>query len=251
MDFRRKALIKRVFKSGLYKISSYIYKNTASKVIFYHDIHALKAFTDMSTPIELFKKHISVLQEEGYTIVPEIQNPEEELLITFDDGFRGLYENFSFFIERKIPVKIFLIVDFIGQDNYLRKEEIKEMLNSGLLSIGSHTCSHPNLDTLASEEIHSELHDSKVLLEEMFDQNISEICYPRGKFSDDVIFVAKKVGYKTQYSCLPGALNTPFRRGVVNRSLVQNASPSEFKSILKGADKMFFKRYLRQQYTSE
>ena len=240
--------LKAFIKDGILSFGSLLFKNDKSKVIYYHDIHDRKKYTDMSTPIELFKKHINILYECGYKPVSEIKNSKKEVEITFDDGFRGIYENFSFFVDNKIPVQIFLISGSIGEKEYLEKTQIEQMLETGLLTVGSHTVSHNNLDNMDEITAVKELKESKKALEDMFGREIKTLCFPRGKFSDRTIRLAFELGYEKLYSCLPGNYHDPFKKGLVNRSLVQHADEAEFKKILQGADKIFFNRYLKQQY---
>ncbi len=240
--------LKHMIKEWVFKAGSILYANDDSKVIYYHDIHSNDKYTDMSTDIALFAKHMEILKRKGYRIVPEISASQNEVEITFDDGFRGIYENFSFFEEHKIPVRVFLISGFIGNEGYMHKSEIEELLKTGLFQIGSHTVSHENLDTMDHDRLRNELQQSKETLEEMFGVPIDTLCYPRGKFTDEVIEKAKEAGYKKQYTCLPGSYFSPFQEGLVNRSLVQHASETEFSYIINGADRLFYKRYLGQQY---
>ncbi len=240
--------MKQMLKTLLLKLSSYVYYNNDSKVIYYHDIHSDIAHTSMSTPLELFKSHIRAIEEEGYTIVNKIVNIEKEVLITFDDGFRGLYENFSYFVEHQIPVKIFLIIDYLGRPNYLKKEEVNELLKTGLVTIGSHTLSHHNLDELSDAEIIKELRESKQHLEELFCVEIDEICYPRGRFNSKVVDLARENGYRLQYSCLPGSFGETFAEDVVKRNFVQHEGLEAFRCHLRGAGEVFYSRYLKQQY---
>lgn len=240
--------MKQFFKDRLLDIGAFYYHNDDSKIIYYHDVHSRLIYTDMSTSMDLLKQHINVIEKEGYKIVKEITNPKKEILITFDDGFRGIYENFSYFHEHQIPIKIFLILDHIGRSNYLTKEEVNELLSTGLVTIGSHTLSHRNLDELSDVEIRKELRESKQHLEEMFDVVIDELCYPRGRFNKKVIDLARNNGYRLQYSCLPGSFEEEFTDNVVKRNFVQHAKTSEFRSHLKGAGEIFYHRYLKQQY---
>ena len=240
--------MKQISKSLLLKFSSHIYNNNDSKVIYYHDVHTDVAHTSMSTTMDLFQEHIKVIQKAGYTIVKEITKPEREISITFDDGFRGLYENIAYFSEHQIPVKIFLIVDYLERPNYLKKEEVNELLKTGLVTIGSHTLSHRNLDELSDDEIRKELGESKQRLEEMFDMDIDEICYPRGRFNSKVIDLARENGYRLQYSCLPGSFGETFTKDVVKRNFVQHEGSEAFRHHLCGAGEVFYSRYLKQQY---
>lgn len=240
--------MKQRIKLLLLRLSSYIYKNGESKVIYYHDIHAKQRYTGMSTPVDLFRKHLEIIREEGYTIVDKIRNPQKEIEITFDDGFRGLYDNFDFFVDNKVPVKLFLIPDYMGGPNYVSEKEVSEMLATGMLRIGSHTMSHRNLDELDEDEVHLELKTSKAFLEREFNANIDEICYPRGRFNRRIIELCREHGYTTQYSCLPGSYSKPFAEGVLRRNFVQHATPEEFRYHLHGAGELFYKRYLKQHF---
>lgn len=240
--------MKKRIKLLILKLSNFLYKNQKSKVIYYHDIHSNNFFTDMSTPIFLFKTHLEIIKNKGYKIVKNINNPLKEIEITFDDGFRGLYENFDFFVDNKIPIKVFLIVDYIGKKNYMTKKEIQELLSTGFLVIGSHTISHRNLDTLNDRELKKEILDSKLILEDMFNEKIEDLCYPRGRFNYKIIDIARNSGYKKQYSCLPGSYFEPFTQNVIKRNFVQHATPKEFEYYLNGGGEILFNRYVRQHF---
>ncbi|BDY13536.1 polysaccharide deacetylase family protein [Hydrogenimonas cancrithermarum] len=241
-------MVKNAVKTVLLHTGALLYGNQDSKVIYYHDIHDNTAYTSMSTPIKLFLKHLETIQNMNYTVVQEITNRKNEIEITFDDGFRGLYENFLLLIDRKIHVKLFLVTDFIDKKNYLTKGEIEEMLGSGYLSIGSHSVSHQNLDLHDRKRLIYELEASKKKLEDLFDRQISSLCFPRGRFSDLVIEESEKTGYSKLYSCLPGSYFSPYRKNLIPRSLAQHALPSDFSAILNGGDQIYFKRYLKMHY---
>ena len=91
--------MKQLIKLGILKLGKIIYNNDDSKIIFYHDVHSDKKYTDMSTPMELFKEHIKIIKENGFEIVPKITKKKNQIMITFDDGFKGLYDNFDYFIQ--------------------------------------------------------------------------------------------------------------------------------------------------------
>jgi len=219
------------------------YPGRGSRVIYYHDLHKKESRTPMSTPLRLFLAHLQILEEEGFEPVTQIGKEKGEVEITFDDGFHGLYENFDLFLSRKIPVRVFFITDRIGAKNYMNATEIRELLQTGLLSIGSHTLSHANLDTLDAAALRREVEVSKKRLEDLFSVEVDSFCYPRGRFTPLVIEEARRAGYRLQYSCLPGRHSDFFDEGVVNRSLVQNATPWQFRQILRRGDEIFKERY--------
>ena len=88
-----------------------------SKVIFYHDIHSDIKYSDMSTPISLFKRHISIIRECGYEIVSKVTKTNGQIEICFDDAFRGLYDNIEFIKENYIPINLFVVPFFVNKKN--------------------------------------------------------------------------------------------------------------------------------------
>jgi peptidoglycan/xylan/chitin deacetylase (PgdA/CDA1 family) len=62
--------------------------------------------------------------------------------------------------------------------------ELREMADSGLVEIGSHTVSHPILATLNDEESWSELAASREQIEEGLGGEITAFCFPNGKPED-------------------------------------------------------------------
>jgi peptidoglycan/xylan/chitin deacetylase (PgdA/CDA1 family) len=236
-------MIKSLVKSSLLHIGSLRYHNAKSKVFYYHDVHTTNAYTLMSTPLSLFSAHLGILEKEGFNIVSNIEKDEKEAMITFDDGFRGIYENFEFFQERRIAITVFLISGRIGEKNYMQRHEIETLLKTGLLKIGSHTVSHSNLDEHDDVRLKSELCDSKKKLEDMFGVEISDLCYPRGRFNKKIVEISKKSGYIRQFSCLAGSYNDSYMPGVIRRNFVQHETPGNFRAWVYGGGEIFNRRF--------
>ena len=230
----------------LLHLGAYIYSNRESKILFYHDIYDDTSFTDMSTPLELFKKHIKTIRENSFLIVSEITEKENQVKLQFDDGFCGIYDCIEYLVEENIPVEIFIITSFIGKRNYLNRKQIIKLLKTNLVKISSHTHSHKELDKLSYEQLDTELSVSKQLLENLTEKPVSSICYPIGKFSNQVIRSCNNMQYTFQYSSIPGSyFDNPFSN-VYRRNLVQFASPKEIFLVLKGANFIFNKLYLKK-----
>jgi len=62
--------------------------------------------------------------------------------------------------------------------------ELREMADSGLVEIGSHTVTHPILASLTDQEAWQELTVSRVHIEEGLGRKVSCFCFPNGKLSD-------------------------------------------------------------------
>lgn len=72
-------------------------------------------------------------------------------------------------------------------------------LDSGLVEIGSHTCTHPVLSRCSVPEIDRELRESKRVIEQEMRRPISSIAYPHGEPTDydhRVVGQAHEAGYR-------------------------------------------------------
>jgi hypothetical protein len=63
------------------------------------------------------------------------------------------------------------------------EEQIKEMSNSGLVSIQSHTLSHGYLDEMYESQLHREHRDSMIALARITGKQPFVMCYPTGRSS--------------------------------------------------------------------
>ncbi len=62
--------------------------------------------------------------------------------------------------------------------------ELREMADSGLMEIGSHTVTHPILSSISDEESWKELTRSKAQIEEGIGRTVNCFCYPNGMAGD-------------------------------------------------------------------
>ena len=229
-------MISKIIKITLIRLAALFYNGKRSKVIFYHDIHDAISYTSMSTPMWLFKKHIDILQINGYEIVASITKEYGQIEICFDDAFAGIYENIEFLKHYNIPIHLFVVPSYLGLKKYLTKKQLLDLSKLDIIKISSHTNTHKILHQIDDSLIEDELMKSKKNLEDLLECSIDAICYPEGKFDNKVINIADKLGYKKQYSSLPGFFSDKFNNNVTRRSLVQFALQKEFEAIIKGGD---------------
>jgi peptidoglycan/xylan/chitin deacetylase (PgdA/CDA1 family) len=168
----------------------------------------------LAVTVENFEKQMNFLFSEGYTSITlanllsfkqgSFIMPDRPVVLSFDDGYKDFYTN-AFPILKKYNFKseVFIVNNFIDKEQYLSKDMIKELLKTGLVSIGSHTLNHTGLTTVSIPEIKNELLQSKQDLEKEFKIVIENFCYPFGYFDADIANLAKESGYKisltTQY----------------------------------------------------
>ncbi len=175
-------------------------------VLMYHSIDHNDLMTKLSVSPESFVRQMGFLHSRRYNIVgldkvasyisKKEKAPPKTLAITFDDGYYNNYQ-YAYPVLKKynIPATIFVIVDKIGEPGYVGWKELKEMSDSGVITIGSHTVSHKWLPSLGSDRLKDELERSKRIIEEKLGKEVDFLCYPIGAVNDRVERAAKDAGY--------------------------------------------------------
>ena len=235
-----------LIKKAIYRFDYLFHKSRGSKVIFYHDVG--KNYTDMGTPLEIIIEHIRVIREKGFSIVEDIDKKTDEVMICFDDGWAGLYDNRSYFIDNDIKPTVFLAVDLVGKIGYLNQSQIRELHRFGFHFEG-HTWSHQDLTTFSKDNLVHEIVDSRYEIEKIVGDNITALCFPMGRYSDLVMDVAKDAGYSKLFSSINGCYNDLLEKdGIICRVLVQDVTPEDFQYILLSSSPYLQKRTKRLQF---
>lgn len=79
----------------------------------------------------------------------------------------------------------------------LRWEEIQEMVNSGLCTIGTHSVAHVGLNRMSKEQMEYELNQSRKDVQEHLGIDPTHMSYPHSMYNDEVIHAVKEAGYKS------------------------------------------------------
>lgn len=143
---------------------------------------------------------------------------EGSFVLTFDDGFLGVYEHaFPLLSKMGWPATVFLVTGLIGkQDEWTEREnpsgqtypllgyrEIHEMARGGI-SFHSHSRSHPDLSKLPRDSLLNELAGARLDLEDLLGRPAPYLAYPYGRFDEHVVEAAKESGYQAAFSVQPG-----------------------------------------------
>lgn len=98
----------------------------------------------------------------------------------------------------KLNEKYHLYRPNYARSDFLIWEQINIMMNSGLISFGSHTSHHSILTKLNNHEMVNEIEQSRqtLITKQIVDESELLFCYPSGRYNNDVIHALKKVGYK-------------------------------------------------------
>lgn len=144
------------------------------------------------------EQQLIYLTENGYTPIwfedlPYADQYEKPVILTFDDGYKDNYEElFPLLQKYQVKATIFVICGNVGKPVYMTWEQIRELSDSGLVSIQSHTMTHPDLDTLGEADTEWELGESRRVLAEQTGKPPYVLCYPTGYFSDITIECAEQ-----------------------------------------------------------
>jgi poly-beta-1,6-N-acetyl-D-glucosamine N-deacetylase len=184
-------------------------KQARVPVMMYHDIlPEKKVFFDV-TPQE-FEAHLKLIQEKGLTPISLDQLtvhlrtglplPEKPILLTFDDGYEGHFTHvFPLLKKYNYPAVFSIYTSKVGKQlgrSSLSWEQIKEMAADPLVTIASHSVSHPpNLTLLTDAQLTQEIQQSKQILESQLGIPIRYFTYPEGHYDARVADLVGKSGY--------------------------------------------------------
>ena len=144
--------------------------------------------------------------------------PEGSFVLTFDDGFLGVYEHaFPLLAAMKWPATVFLVSGLIGKvDSWTEREnpsgrtypllgrrEIVEMARDGF-SFHSHSRSHLDLRALSRDALKDELAGARRDLEDLLGRAVPYLAYPFGWYDEKVLEATRTSGYTAAFSVQPG-----------------------------------------------
>lgn len=161
----------------------------------------------MQTPKDIFEKQIKGLQDLGYHFITyqdlqkfknnEIKLYKKSCILTFDDGCEGVYKN-AYPIAKKynIPFTMFVITNNMCEPGVINWEQAKEMQDSGLVTIASHSINHPEFTSLSLEEALKNVNKSYEIIEsKLGKQDLKIFTYPYGLYKEEQIVELEKQGY--------------------------------------------------------
>lgn len=193
-------------------------------IIMYHYVEYTKDLNDLvrmrlDTSPAVFEGHLRAIKNAGYETyfvkdVPDILSgaihySTKSAILTFDDGYKDFYQSvFPLLKKYHVRATVYVIYDYIGRPGFLNDEEIKELIDSDLVEIGSHTLSHVYLKSASQEVARKQISESKKKFEERFPVSIKTIAYPYGAFNANNIEWTKEAGYTAAVSVIPGTMQS-------------------------------------------
>ena len=207
-----------------------------SRVLMYHMIseHLPKnqsKFNRLRVTPKEFEKQLIWLKQNGFksftlSELVQLENiPEKSVVLTFDDGYEDNFTN-AFPLLQKYDFKatIYIVLNRfennwatdkdldkasseLNSEKMLSDEQIKIMIESGLIEIGSHTLDHVNLPKLNKEEKEKQLLESKKQIENIFGIKCDSFAYPFGFYDEDSVKIVENIGYTNATTTVNGVFD--------------------------------------------
>ncbi len=202
------------------------------RILMYHMVSPHKKgakFNKLRVTPENFEKQIKYLAQNdwhSFKISELIEQkdtlPQKSIAITFDDGYEDNY-TIAFEILKKYNFKatIYLVVDRFNNDwsihrkrsnlsgelknePKLKDEEIKKMIESGLIEIAAHSMTHQNFIKLTMDKTLIEIEKSKNEIEKTFNIKCKSFAYPFGLYKENDWKLAQKAGFNSAVTTKKG-----------------------------------------------
>ena len=127
--------------------------------------------------------------------------------ITLDDGYQSnLLHALPILKNMGFSATCYVVSGKLGQHNawdealgmaqatLMGVEEMRTWVDAGM-EVGSHTCSHADLNQISLAEARQELLESKSDLENLLQKPVTQFCYPYGHFSPEHESLVSQSGY--------------------------------------------------------
>ena len=262
---------KQVLKNALYRsigeTSSLLALNedgaTTLRVLMYHKINDIPD-NPTTVPVSLFDEQLALTRELGHTIVDldavldhyvrRRPLPPNAVLITFDDGYRDIYDNALPVLQKHgAPAVIFVPVAYMDismplpHETHLISRGIRNStldwalvraLDDSGVRVESHGIAHRPLAEVALDDAVREIAVSRLKLEERLGRPVRAYAYVKGSeahFHPVHESLLKQAGYDIAFTSVSrgNTIDTaPFRLGRYN---VEPYSPRTFRLVLSGA----------------
>lgn len=179
------------------------------------------------TPAD-FRNQLVYLKQHNYTtinmdmvanaITNKASLPAKPVVITYDDGFADQMTAFALLKQFNMKATFYIIdggprsnyciganrTNMSCGDAYMSWDQIRQLDQSGLIEIASHTVDHPHLPSLSVADQSYEIIHGKQELEAQLGHSVRHFAYPYGAYDANTIRIVKEAGFTTAVSTIPG-----------------------------------------------
>lgn len=139
---------------------------------------------------------LKYLTENGYDPIffsdlPHLNQYKKPVILTFDDGYNNNCTDLYPLLQKyNVKATIFVIPSSVGGQYSMTAAQIKEMADSGLVSIQSHTQDHKELASLSAEQQKQQFTQSQLAIARMTGCIPSVLSYPSGSYDGNTLSLA-------------------------------------------------------------
>ncbi len=233
------------------------------RILMYHMIREQVSgakFNALRVSPAMFEQQLRFLNDNGWhfftmsELIKQKNNlPYKSVALTFDDGYEdNLVHALPILKKYHAKATIYLVVDRhnrewsskrkkknntgeLMKEPKLQDDQVRELIDSGLIEIASHTLTHNNLPVLSPQQKQQEIVESRKQLQRLFNIDCDAFCYPFGLYDETDRELVKQAGYSSA---------TTVEKGIDD---LASADPYQLKRItISGKDNlMAFKLKLK------
>lgn len=170
----------------------------------------------MTTRTSVFEQQLARLRSEGYQfvtldeVIDGLQGrrplPDKAVALTIDDGHITVYSDLLPIIRReRLPVTLFIYPSAISNASYaMTWDQLRELKDTGLVAIQSHTYWHPNFkterkrldDAEYAKLVKVQLEKSRAVLKQRLGVEADVLAWPFGIHDPELEAAAAVAGYR-------------------------------------------------------
>ena len=189
--------------------------HAAEAVILCYHRFGPTAADSMTTRTSVFEQQLARLKSEGYQfvtldeVIDGLQGrrplPDKAVALTIDDGHITVYSDLLPIIRReRLPVTLFIYPSAISNASYAMSwDQLRELKDTGLVAIQSHTYWHPNFkterkrldDAAYAKLVKVQLEKSRSALKQRLGVEADVLAWPFGIHDPELEAAAAAAGY--------------------------------------------------------
>lgn len=152
-------------------------------ILIYHRLGAERA--EIELPPAAFDRHLAWLAaRERPRTLDDALSDGGGVVVTFDDGTRDFHEHaLPVLVRYRIPALLYLATGLVGNggsEGALTWRHLEEAVDTGLVTVGSHTHGHADLTGASEGEASEEMRRSKEMIEDRLGVACRHFAYPWG-----------------------------------------------------------------------
>jgi hypothetical protein len=169
-------------------------------ILLYHRVGAGDREIDL--PADDFRRQLEILVERERVVTLEeavVNGSRGGVVITFDDGTSDFHEMvLPLLVQYRVPALLYLATGWLDDGGRARGDavtwpQLKEAVDTGLVTVGAHTHSHVPLSRASEEQAEGELHRSKEAVEDRLGVPCRHFAYPYAVGSAGADRVARRL----------------------------------------------------------